>query len=56
MAPSVIGSGNVNYLRKEHPEIFYLYPYENDDVILDAGISEAKDYFCLLYTSPSPRD
>ena len=44
MAPSVIRSGIVNYLRKEHPEIFYLYPYENDDVILDAGISEAKDY------------
>ena len=44
MAPSVIGSGIVNYLRKEYHKLLIFYPYENDDVILDEGITKMKDY------------
>ena len=37
-------------------DLFTIYPFENQLFVVKMTGREVKDYLCLLYTSPSPRD
>ena len=34
----------------------FLFFFDNDSNIFEIGMASLQSYFCLLYTSPSPRD